>query len=78
MLDKAKFLTMVHNLVQQDAETLTEPLNTFCADPANDDFLDELQGIVDKYADTNSGLKNSLPHLAAWLLTGVVELKETN
>lgn len=78
MLDKAKFLIMVHNLVQQDAETLSEPLNTFCDDPANDDFLDELQGIVDKYADTHSGLKCSLPHLAAWLLTGVVELKETN
>ena len=78
MLDKTKFLTMVHNLVQQDAETLSEPLNTFCDDPANLDFLDELQGIVDEYSDTHSGLKTALPHLAAWLLLGVVELKETN
>ena len=78
MLDKAKFLTIVHNLVQQDAETLSEPLNTFCDDPANLDFMDELQGIVDKYEYTHSGLETALPHLAAWLLLGVVELKEIN
>lgn len=78
MLDKTKFLTTVHNLVQQDAETLSEPLIAFGDDPANEDFFDELQGIIDKHSDTHSGLTSAVPQLAAWLLLGVVELKETN